>query len=137
MPTSFERAQAQLKKIVKQLVDLNFRGKLGVSKKENLESARNQLKKLGKSDEELDEMFKELTLVEIEKGTEHLLSVFSALSSSRAEGVNGPMPISYVEIKTYCELMDENLTPWEIETIREMDREFLATVSQKIEEQKE
>ena len=135
MRTSFDQAKDKLKRLVRQLVDLDFTSK-GTSKRQSLESAREQLRKQGRSAEELEVMFKELQPVEIEKGTEHLLMVFAALSASRGEGINGPCAITYVEMKTYCDLMDEQLSPWEIETLREMDRAFLAEVTKKQEHER-
>lgn len=87
------------------------------------------MRKAGKTDAEIAATFKgldaELEPIELMRGTEHLMNVFSRLSSARGAGMNGPLPISHAEIKAYCELMDEHLTPWEIETLRAMDVAFL------------
>ncbi len=70
-------------------------------------------------------MFKELEPIKAERGTEWLVGVFNELSSARGYGLNGPLAISHQEIKAYCDLMDLDLSPWEVSVIRGMDNAYI------------
>jgi len=39
--------------------------------------------------------------------------------------MNGPLPITYGELKAYAELMAEPLNPWEVHSLRVMDTAFI------------
>jgi hypothetical protein len=39
--------------------------------------------------------------------------------------MNGPLPISYEQIKALKELTETSISPWEIEAIRKLDLEYL------------
>lgn len=95
------------------------------------------MQKAGKTDIELKAMFSELEPIAIPPGTEYLFSTFENLSSSRTYGFSGANPISYLEIKSYCDLMNETLSPWEIDTIRLMDTAFLDESQQILQQQKD
>lgn len=115
----------QLVLFIRQAVRLNTPDDNGVSYRKHLETQRKQIEKVGKlSKEELDKRFIELEQVEIESGSERLLMMFEALSSTRGSTKAGPSAITHLEIKAYCDLMEEQLEPWEVETIRAMDRGF-------------
>lgn len=86
---------------------------------------RETLKKQGKSDEELDRQFRELEEPNIPLMAEYILQVFFELNGARQTGMNGPLPISYVEIKAYVDLKEEILEPWEVDFIKHLDRVFL------------
>lgn len=107
------------------MVVLNTPDKQGTTRRKSLESARRQMEKLGKTPAELDVMFAELKPVELKRGSEPLMLTFLALEGARSSGMNGPQPLSYLEIKAYAELMGETFSPWEIEMLRAMDRAYL------------
>ena len=52
--------------------------------------------------------------------SQYLLRVYNHLHSARASSF-GTEPISYTEIRSYCLLMNIELSPWEVEKLREMD----------------
>jgi len=89
-----------------------------------LESAKKQLRKAGKTESELKVMFAELVPLEIHQGAAGMLSHFAALSNCRGSGLNGALPITHTEIGWYCRLMDDQLSPWEVEIILGMDAAF-------------
>lgn len=78
--------------------------------------------KVGASTDKIDA---ELEPVPIPLGLDSLYRSFWSVNTGRTEGSNGYLPISYSEIKAYCELMDEPMTPWEIGTLKMMDATFL------------
>ena len=39
--------------------------------------------------------------------------------------MNGPLPISYEQIKAWKELTETSILPWEIEAIRKLDAEYM------------
>lgn len=83
-------------------------------------------KKMGKTDEEIADMTKELNAITLPEGSGYLLETFRELSDTRRYGFAGnPEPISYLEIKAYVDLLDVDLTPWEIQVIKEMDGAFI------------
>jgi len=51
----------------------------------------------------------------------HLWEVFVNLSNSRSDKI----PLSYTEIKSYVDLMGENLLPRDIEVIKRLDQIWL------------
>jgi hypothetical protein len=50
---------------------------------------------------------------------------FHDLHATRGEGVNGYLPISYLEIAAWSLLSGERLMPWELQAIRALDRRLL------------
>lgn len=124
VPTSFAKAKNTLEALTRQSVELNTPNKNGVTKKQTLERGRKQLSKV-KTEQQLAEMFKELEPIKAERGTEWLVGVFNELSSARGYGLNGPLAITHQEIKAYCDLMDLDLTPWDVSVIRAMDTAYI------------
>lgn len=89
------------------------------------------LRKIGKSEEELDKQFAELVAPEYPRFAEYLLLMYYELASCRQFGAMGqPMPISYIEMQAYSELTDEDLEPFEVNAIRMMDRAAIDEWSQ-------
>ncbi|MEJ7929844.1 hypothetical protein WG922_07660 [Ramlibacter sp. AN1015] len=74
-------------------------------------------------------MSSELKEVEVPAQVRHLLYLFDRLSSKRKTQVVAslggaaliPEPISSLELEAHCRLYQLQLTPWEAETIDEMD----------------
>lgn len=64
-------------------------------------------------------------------GAEDLWRIFWELGLGRASNGFGYNPISYLEIKAYCDLMAEELTPWQILVLKQMDRVFLTETQNK------
>lgn len=96
---------------------------------------REQLGKNGLTEEELDEKFKELVEPEVDPEADYYRYVFAELSSTRQQGLNGQMPITYLEIKAYLELNDVDLSPQEVQLIKVMDRAYLQEVAKLSKEQ--
>lgn len=92
------------------------------TRRDNLESARKQLVKFGRPTDHLDAQLKAPPL---SPGTDYLLGHFNRVNRSRAQGMNGPLPTSFTELKAFCELMDISLDPWEVETLQAMDAAYL------------
>lgn len=123
MPTSFAEARAKLADAVRQRVKLDAPSKAYKgTRRSQLLSARRQLEKAGRSTAAID---KELEPVPIPFGLESLYQTFWQVNTGRGEGQHGFLPISYVELKAFSELMDEALTPWEVGTLKAMDMAFL------------
>jgi hypothetical protein len=72
---------------------------------------------------------KELDGPEFPRKASHLWSAFLDLSNTRQQGMSGPLPISYLEIKTYCELYGIELDPVDVDAIKRLDNAFLRTAN--------
>lgn len=83
------------------------------------------MQKRGRSAEDIDKAMKELQEPELIPAGSYLTSLFFDLNGARQTGMNGPLPISYTEIKAYLELNCEELEAWEISCLKIMDRAFL------------
>lgn len=55
---------------------------------------------------------------------------FVALSNTRADGMNGPQPISFLEISAWRSLMNMPVEPRHVVILRAMDNAYLAAVAQ-------
>lgn len=55
----------------------------------------------------------------------HVWSAFISLSSSRGSGMNGPLPIDYVQIKAWKELTETSISAWEIGAILKLDTLYM------------
>ncbi len=95
------------------------------TKAQHLQKARKQAASLGMSTSAIDA---ELEIPSLPPGADRLLHLFNSINSSRGQGFNGPLPISFLEIKAFCELTGEVLTPWEVETIKLLDAAYLDEV---------
>lgn len=62
---------------------------------------------------------------EFPKLVSHIWSAFTALHSRRQMGFNGPMGISYSDIKHWKELTDTPLDAWEVEAIIAVDNAYM------------
>jgi hypothetical protein len=60
---------------------------------------------------------------------DHVWSAFLSLNRTRGQGFNGPLSISYQEIKSWQELTGVNLLPWEIDVVIRLDTIFLRVLS--------
>lgn len=104
---------------------MNSPDKNGETKKKQILKGYEQFKKAGKTEEELLNLFPDLKEPEVPQGTEYIVRIFNDLSTARSSSINGYEPICYNEIKSYCDLMQDALRPWEVQTIRAMDGAFL------------
>lgn len=86
--------------------------------------------KRGLTEEQLKAKYSELEEVEVPNEVAYLKQHFNALSNTRQEGMSGPGPITFLEMKSYLELTENTLSPWDIETIRFMDVAFLEEIAQ-------
>jgi len=94
---------------------LNKPDQSGTTPREHLEQIERQTKKRPQ----------ELDGPDFPPAASYLWSAFISLSSARGQGFNGPLPISYTEIKSWMELTNNFLNAWEIEGIKELDRTYL------------
>lgn len=60
---------------------------------------------------------------------QYLWSLFLELSGTRSQGHSGPLPISYQEILAWRELTGNEISPWEIEVIKRIDKIYVKVVS--------
>jgi hypothetical protein len=60
----------------------------------------------------------------------YLWAWFIELSGSRGGGW-GPAPITYLEIKSWCDLFNITLEPWELNLIKAMDVKYLTIINEK------
>lgn len=58
----------------------------------------------------------------------YLWNHFASLHRCRGGNGFGPNPISWSEIKAYCDVTRTALCSWEVEAIRALDDEFLASI---------
>lgn len=66
-----------------------------------------------------------------------ILGCFNDLSSARGQGMSTMLPITYYEIESYSSLMNIEFTPWEVTTIKYLDRVYTTTVNKHMREQEE
>jgi len=97
----------------RQEFELSYSGSSGSSKREQLESVWRQL---GYKPPELED------LIELPDYYQDMWRIFLDLNSTRGHNGFSPLRISYTEISNYCQLLQINLTPIEIEAIAIMDR---------------
>jgi hypothetical protein len=60
---------------------------------------------------------------------EGLWSIFLELSNTRSQGYSAPLPISYQEVKAWCDLTGINLSPWEVQVIKRLDTVYIKVVA--------
>ena len=56
----------------------------------------------------------------------YLWEMFLSLNAGRGGGEGGPDPLSYVEIKAWCDLCEADLTVWELDILKRLDAAFLS-----------
>lgn len=96
--------------------------KSGVTHRQSLEKSKKFFLKQGKTEAELDKQFADLRDVEIPTGFEYLIEVYEDLAMSRSYGaMGGPLPFTFLEIKAYCDLTGVELTPFDLETVKQLD----------------
>lgn len=99
------------------------------------------MKKSGLSDDEIDAKLAKMnkgkagSAPEIPLDGNAILEVFQDLSRSRGATQNGPLPITFLEIKAYCELYDLQLDPVELNIIQHMDSTWLDEVGKELSKQ--
>lgn len=111
---------------------MNWPEENGKTKRESLTAFRDMFVKKGKTEEEINRLVPELIEPVVNTG-QYLAAIFFDLNSTRQYGaMGGAAPITYNEIKAYSELTGEVLDPIEVETIKLMDRAFVAEYSKLI-----
>jgi hypothetical protein len=65
--------------------------------------------------------------LKIPTSLQYLWDFFTDLNSSRGSGW-GNAPLTYTEIKSWCELYEIHLSGWELSTLKQMDSKFLQSV---------
>lgn len=131
MRTSFALRQQELAKWVAWKVELAT-PEGNATKEQHLRKAAENFRKQGKSDEEVNELLPDLIEPEVHPYAEYLKWTFVEVNSARGQGLSGPLPISYQELKAYCDLMDEELSPLEVQTIRLMDTTYINEVNKRM-----
>jgi hypothetical protein len=66
-----------------------------------------------------------LDLPSVPRELEYLLGWFWEIRSAVGGSGFGANPISFSEIKAWCDLTDIELSPWEVFVLKRMDNEFL------------
>lgn len=83
------------------------------------------------SDEEIAKKLKHTTRTpapEVPIEGDEILGVFTELSRSRGNSQNGPLPITFLEIKAYCDLYDLELEPVELNILQALDEAWMGEV---------
>jgi hypothetical protein len=62
---------------------------------------------------------------EIPNGFEYLISHFALINRARGSGFNGPLAISFTELKAFSELLDITLEPWEVRALLRLDAAYI------------
>jgi hypothetical protein len=57
----------------------------------------------------------------------YVWDMFMSLHAGRGSSESGPNPLSYTEIKDWCDMCDVQLTTWELDLIKNLDAAFLNT----------
>ena len=61
----------------------------------------------------------------LNKYEDWLLHVFFQINEGRQSGMAGPLPLTFSEIQSFISITATELTPWEVETIKDMDRSYV------------
>ncbi len=93
---------------------LNKRDEQGVSLRETLQEVERQT---GRTPEELEGP-------DFPEVLGNVWSAFVALSNSRNPSFSGVAPITYEQIKAYCEVTHTPLSPQEIDAIKRLDNAY-------------
>jgi hypothetical protein len=103
-----------------QQFDLNKQDADGITKRDHLEQVERQT---GRSLQELEPtvVFPDLLA--------NVWSAFCDLSNTRSQGVNGPNPISYRDIKDYKEMTEMPISPREVKSLRDLDMVYMRTAN--------
>ncbi len=59
----------------------------------------------------------------------YLWNHFAMLHKGRGAGF-APNPLSWSDLHAYCTLMKAELAPWEVEAIKMMDEEYMASLAE-------
>jgi len=73
-----------------------------------------------------------LDLPEIPRELEYLMGWFWEIRNATGGNGFGANPISFCEMKAWCELNDIEITPWEVSILRKMDTEFIKNSNKSI-----
>jgi hypothetical protein len=107
--------------VVRRQVKLECTNKDGVSLGDQLESISKQ------TGMPLEELYRKHDVGPIAPlpGGEVLLNTFFEMSAGRQSTEAGPASLSWVDMSSYLQLMDERLDPWEVRALRQLDNTFL------------
>ena len=99
----------------------------GASLKEHVEAAQNNpfAAALPKADVVLKSLEEESSSPLLPEAVSLLWTYFIRLHQQRASGGMGLSCLSYTDIKSFCDLNDIRLFPWEVDLITALDRAFL------------
>ena len=61
----------------------------------------------------------------------YMWEAFLSLHEGRTYGEAGPNPLSYTEMKAWCDLCHEDLRVWEISIVKALDATFLSVQNEK------
>ncbi len=111
---------------------LNAADKDGFSKREKLEGLIQRSRK----PEKRAEYEADLACPPLPPSLIYLWNTFNRLSSRRSSNGFGVNPISWADIDAFVRHSKFALAPWEIETIEDLDRLFLAEISRNQSENK-
>lgn len=94
----------------------------GTVEKEHLE----RLKQSGRDIAELEPP------CEFPKLLSYIWAAFSVLNRRRSQGMNGPNPITFMEVDSWIKTTDQVIKPKDVETILKLDDVFLKVLSEKV-----
>jgi hypothetical protein len=104
---------------------LNKRQGDGCTAREHLEKENRNRQLLGK------EPPPQLEPMELPYMLNYLWSWFCDLSGGRGYAEFGPLPLSYSEIQAWAALTKNEPTAWEVNVLKQIDREFLSEAAKK------
>lgn len=99
-------------------------GKGKTTERDHLEQVAKQL---GKQVEDIEQANADAIFPD---AASHIWATFIELHEGRTYGMSGPNPISYDIIKSWCDLTQISLSPWELELIKALDSIWLKTISE-------
>lgn len=99
-------------------------GKGKTTERDHLEQVAKQL---GKQLEDIEQANAQALFPD---AASHLWYTFIELHDGRTYGMSGPNPISYDIIKSWSEINDIELSPWEVDIIKSLDNLWLKTMNE-------
>lgn len=101
---------------VRHSIKLDQREPSGETTRQLLESIE---EKTGKRPKELDQAG------ELNPACEWIWGAFQEMSLGRTYNMNGPAPLSNLDILAWCQLTSTHLLPWELRAVRAFDGEWM------------
>ena len=116
----FGLVQESLLEYAEKSFSLDKRDSKGVSAREYLEQVQRSLGR----------QLPELQMPEFPDVAHHIWDTFLSLHAGRSYGMSGPNPLSWGDIKAWCDLTGVHLEPWEADMLKALDMVWVRAMNE-------